>query len=96
MTSTEYNGYLYVHFKRESADGEQIYFALSDGNDPLQFRDLNGGEPVLYSTLGERGVRDPHIVRSPDGDRFSGRDRSAPVQQASIGTGTSAEAAGRS
>ena len=40
-------------------------------NDPLQFRDLNGGKPVLYSTLGERGVRDPHIVRSPDGDRFS-------------------------
>ncbi len=40
-------------------------------NDPLHFRDLNGGKPVLYSTLGERGVRDPHIVRSPDGDRFS-------------------------
>ncbi|MFF0344738.1 glycoside hydrolase family 43 protein [Kribbella sp. NPDC004875] len=63
-------GYLYAHFKRESADGEQIYFALSDGNDPLHFNDLNGGKPVLYSALGERGVRDPHIVRSPRGDRF--------------------------
>jgi len=66
----DYVGYLYAHFKRESADGEQIYFALSDGNDPLHFDDLNGGKPVLYSALGERGVRDPHIVRSPDGDRF--------------------------
>ncbi|GAA3085326.1 hypothetical protein JOF29_002940 [Kribbella aluminosa] len=67
---TTYAGYLYVHFKRESANGEQIYFALSDGNDPLHFTDLNGGQPVLYSALGERGVRDPHVVRSPDGQRF--------------------------
>ncbi|WP_243076301.1 glycoside hydrolase family 43 protein [Microbacterium sp. SS28] len=63
-------GYLYVHFKRETENGEQIYFALSDGDDPLHFEDLNDGRPVLYSTRGERGVRDPHIVRSPKGDRF--------------------------
>jgi len=68
--ASAYAGYLYVHFKREAADGEQIYFALSEGNDPLHFDDLNGGKPVLRSTLGEGGVRDPHIVRSPDGDRF--------------------------
>jgi hypothetical protein len=68
--SREYAGYLYIHFKRESVDGEQIHFALSDGNDPLHFDDLNGGKPVLYSTLGECGVRDPHIVRCPDGERF--------------------------
>ncbi|GAA2154378.1 MULTISPECIES: glycoside hydrolase family 43 protein [Glycomyces] len=64
-----YAGYLYAHFKRESVDGEQIHFALSEGGDPLRFDDLNGGKPVLHSTLGERGVRDPHLVRSPDGDR---------------------------
>jgi len=69
-TEPAYVGYLYVHFKREDAEGEQIYFALSEGNDPLHFDDLNGGEPVLRATLGEGGVRDPHIVRSPDGDRF--------------------------
>jgi hypothetical protein len=69
-TEPEYAGYLYVHFKREAADGEQIYFALSEGDDPLHFDDLNGGESVLRSTLGEGGVRDPHIVRSPEGDRF--------------------------
>jgi hypothetical protein len=69
-SSREYAGYLYVHFKREAVDGEQIHFALSDGNDPLHFDDLNGGKPVLHSALGERGVRDPHVVRSPDGERF--------------------------
>jgi hypothetical protein len=69
-TTSEFSGYLYVHFKRESADGEQIHFALSEGNDPLHFNDLNGGRPVLTSVLGECGVRDPHIVRSPEGDRF--------------------------
>ncbi|WP_458113939.1 glycoside hydrolase family 43 protein [Arthrobacter sp. R1-13] len=69
-SSRQYAGYLYVHFKRESEDGEQIHFALSDGNNPLHFEDLNGGKPVLYSALGEGGVRDPHIVRSPDGERF--------------------------
>src|SRR5215210_5786608 len=68
-SSREYAGYLYVHFKREASDGEQIHFALSNGNDPLHFDDLNGGKPVLYSASGERGVRDPHIVRSPDGGR---------------------------
>ena len=51
---TTYVGYLYAHFKRESADGEQIYFALSDGNDPLHFDDLNGGQPVLYSAFENR------------------------------------------
>ncbi|MEU4392120.1 hypothetical protein [Kribbella sp. NPDC023855] len=35
------------------------------GNDPLHFDDLNGGKPILYSALGEGGVGDPHIVRSP-------------------------------
>ncbi len=69
-SSHAYAGYLYVHFKRESIDGEQLHFALSDGNDALHFDDLNGGRPVLRSGVGERGVRDPHVVRSPDGNRF--------------------------
>ncbi|WP_205328241.1 glycoside hydrolase family 43 protein [Glycomyces sp. YM15] len=69
-TEPEYAGYLYAYFKREDADGEQVYFALSEGNDPLRFKDLNGGKPVLRSTSGEGGVRDHHIVRSPEGDRF--------------------------
>lgn len=66
-----FEGYLFVYFTGEgTATGEQVYTALSRGNDPLRFDELNGGRPVLNSTLGERGVRDPFIVRAPSGDRF--------------------------
>lgn len=67
----EFAGYLFTYFTGEgTADGEQVYFALSRGNDPLSWQELNGGRPVLTSTLGTTGVRDPFIIRSPDGDRF--------------------------
>lgn len=44
--------------------------ALSRGNDPLHWRELNAGKPVLTSGLGEKGLRDPFVIRSPKGDRF--------------------------
>ncbi|WNI18039.1 glycoside hydrolase family 43 protein [Actinacidiphila sp. ITFR-21] len=66
-----YGGYLFAYFTGEStADGEQIHLALSQGNDPLHWRELGGGAPVLTSVLGEKGVRDPSIIRSPRGDKF--------------------------
>ncbi|WP_340021148.1 glycoside hydrolase [Paenibacillus sp. FSL K6-1096] len=66
-----YAGYLFSYFTGEGTeDGEQVYFALSEGNDPLHWKELNGGRPVLTSTLGAKGVRDPFILRSPEGDRF--------------------------
>lgn len=58
-------GYMFSYFTGEgTADGEQLYSALSKGNDPLHWRELNGGKPVLTSTLGEKGLRDPFIIRS--------------------------------
>ncbi|WP_425247042.1 family 43 glycosylhydrolase [Streptomyces sp. NEAU-NA10] len=64
-------GYLFSYFTGEgTADGEQLYFALSKGNDPLKWRELNDGRPVLTSSLGEQGLRDPFIIRSPEGDKF--------------------------
>lgn len=61
-------GYLLVHFvEAPEGHGEQIYFSLSRGDDPTQWDRLNDGEPVLGSTLGSTGVRDPHLVRSPLG-----------------------------
>jgi beta-xylosidase len=64
-------GYVYTYFTGEgTANGEQLYLALSKGNDPLNWRELNGGNPVLTSTLGEKGIRDPFITRSPEGDKF--------------------------
>ena len=40
-------GYLFIYFGGDdSADGEQIRLALSRGNDPLHWREPNGGRPV--------------------------------------------------
>ncbi|WP_173402079.1 immunoglobulin-like domain-containing protein, partial [Alkalihalobacillus hemicellulosilyticus] len=67
----ELEGYLFSYMKGEGrSDGEQIYFALSEGNDPLHYYDLNDDQPVITSQLGDQGVRDPFIIRAPEGDRF--------------------------
>nr|BFF10095.1 hypothetical protein GCM10025699_13980 [Microbacterium flavescens] len=63
--------YFLGYFKGEGmADGEQIMFATSNGNTALDWTGLTGGMPSLVSQLGDQGLRDPHIVRSPDGDTF--------------------------
>lgn len=58
-----YTGYLFAHFTGEQPDGEQIYFSLS--RDMLHWKDLNGGRPVLRSEIGEKGARDPFLIRVP-------------------------------
>ncbi len=62
-------GYLFVTFRGEGTPmTEQIYFMVSeDGRD---WQALNDAEPVLVSTVGEKGVRDPYILRSPDNSTF--------------------------
>jgi len=62
-------GFLFVTFTGEQTPmSEQIYFAVSvDGR---QWDGLNGVKPVLVSTLGEKGVRDPYLLRSHDGKKF--------------------------
>ena len=58
--------YLFVHFKeKRTPDGEQIYFALSQ--DGYHWEAVNNGQPVLWSVLGERGVRDFTILRDHNG-----------------------------
>jgi hypothetical protein len=67
----DYTGYFFTYFTGEGrADGEQVYAALSDGNDALHWSELNGARPILTTDLGEKGARDPYIIRSPEGDRF--------------------------
>jgi hypothetical protein len=63
--------YLHVHITGDGPDGEQIHFAASQ--DGVRFTDLNGSRPVLTTTaaVGERGVRDPAIIRSRDGKKFT-------------------------
>lgn len=62
-------GFLFVTFNSEGSPmGEQIYFGLS--KDGLHWEALNDTKPVLISELGEKGVRDPYILRSHDGKKF--------------------------
>jgi beta-xylosidase len=66
-----YEGYLFSYFTGEgTSNGEQVYNALSNGNNALSWREINNGQPVLTSTLGTAGLRDPFIIRSPEGDKF--------------------------
>ena len=54
--------YLFVHFReKKTPDGEQVYFGLS--RDGFHWEPVNGGNPVLWSGMGEKGVRDCTIIR---------------------------------
>ncbi|KAF2635159.1 hypothetical protein P280DRAFT_412201 [Massarina eburnea CBS 473.64] len=83
-------GYAFAYFTGNSIAGEKIYLAASDGNNALSWKELNGGNPVLTSTLGTKGLRDPFIIRSYEGDKFF-----LIATDLSIGSGTSWDAAVR-
>jgi GH43 family beta-xylosidase len=62
-------GFLFATFRGESGPmGEQVYFALS--RDGRTWSGLGDGRPVLVSELGEKGVRDPFLLRAHEGDKF--------------------------
>lgn len=77
-------GYAFAYFTGNDLAGENIYMAASRGNDALKWDELNGGNPVLKSGLGTKGLRDPFIIRSPEGDKFY-----MIATDLSIGSGTS-------
>ena len=57
--------YLFVHFREKATpDGEQVYFGLS--RDGFHWEKVNEGKPVLWSCLGEQGVRDCTVIRGDD------------------------------
>lgn len=69
LSEDDFGGYLFAHFIGEQEENqEQIYFALSE--EGLNFKDTNGGKPVICSNVGEKGVRDPYLYRSYEKDRF--------------------------
>lgn len=62
-------GFLFVTFNSENTPmGEQIHFGLS--KDGRNWTALNQSKPVLVSNLGEKGVRDPFLIRAHDGKCF--------------------------
>ncbi|KAH0375470.1 Arabinanase/levansucrase/invertase, partial [Aureobasidium melanogenum] len=79
-----FEGYAFVYFTNNSRSGENIYFAASNGNNALSWTELNGAQPVLKSSFGTTGLRDPFIIRSHEGDTFY-----LIATDLSIGSGTS-------
>lgn len=63
----DWEGYVMVHHDDAT---HQVHAMLSDGPDPTTWRALDGGAGILTSTMGEQGLRDPHLLRSADGNSF--------------------------
>ena len=70
-SDSDYVGYLFCHFTGTEGNttDEQIYFALADEGQGLKFTDMSKS-PALTSDVGDKGVRDPFIYRSPEGDTY--------------------------
>jgi beta-xylosidase len=79
-----FEGYAFAYFTNNTLSGEKIYLAASEGNDALDWKELNSGQPILRSMEGSKGLRDPFVIRSPEGDRFF-----LLATDLSIGSGTS-------
>ncbi len=87
------SAYMFVYFTGNTIDGEKLRFAVSDGNNALQWKTLNDAQPILESHEGTQGLRDPFIMRSAEGIASS---CSPPIfrPDAPAGVGRPARAAG--
>jgi hypothetical protein len=69
--ASETKAYFFPYFTGEgNADDEKVRFGLSRGNNAFDWTTVNDDQPVLTSTVGEKGLRDPFVMRSHEGDRF--------------------------
>ncbi len=58
--------YLFAHYREKpTPDGEQVYFSIS--KDGMKWDKINNGNPVIWSSSGEGGVRDISIIRAKTG-----------------------------
>lgn len=58
--------YAYFHGDERRDNDQQIYFAVSE--DGLHWDTLNDGQPILCSSVGDCGARDPFLVRCASGE----------------------------
>lgn len=54
------SSYLFPHFTETNEDKESVWFAVS--RDGLNWTDLGSDEPLLYSSVGTTGIRDPFVL----------------------------------
>ena len=65
-----YAAYLFAYFSNNSPEGEQVRYAIS--LDGFNYKPLNDGKPIIASDsiALKKGIRDPHVIRSHDGQSF--------------------------
>ena len=51
QASTAYAGYAFAYFTGNDIQGEKIYFAASNGNNALDWQELNGGESSFQTAI---------------------------------------------
>ncbi|WP_025155376.1 glycoside hydrolase family 43 protein [Leifsonia aquatica] len=62
--NNSFDALLMAYFESELlTDGEQIRLAVTAGPEPTTWVPLDDGRPMLRSTVGERGARDPFLIR---------------------------------
>lgn len=83
-SALDYEAYAFLYFTGSTLSGENIFIASSAGNDALHWNSLNAAQPILTSSFGTKGLRDPFIIRSHDGSKFY-----LLATDLSIGSGTS-------
>lgn len=54
--------YAFFHGDERRENDQQVYFSISE--DALRWKVVNDGNPVLRSSIGDCGVRDPFLVRT--------------------------------
>ena len=65
---TDYTGdYLWTYFQA-SGGYEKIFLGTSE--DGLNWTSLNDNQPILANLASDLGVRDPHLIRSAEEDRY--------------------------
>lgn len=63
QTAAVNEGYVFAYFRDNSIAGEKIFLAASNGNNALDWKELNNGNPILTSTKGTKGLRDPFLIK---------------------------------
>ncbi|KNY30337.1 dockerin type I domain-containing protein [Pseudobacteroides cellulosolvens] len=64
VSAESYSGYIMGYFKQ--ATGE-YGLNLCYSTDGLNWKNIKDGKPILYATMGTKGIRDPYIRRKQDG-----------------------------
>ena len=66
----EFTGYLFTYFTGNDIKEEAVHYALS--RDGYNYKALNNDQPIMESAaISETGgIRDPHILRGPDGNFY--------------------------